>query len=512
MLTTTAPNVDASLNSFVVMQRNALETLADTWLANGALWLSVCNLQDEVLLCWPDAACETCDETPGAILSAPLLAGHTMLGVLRAAVPENEIAHARRLQADAAMLSQLLACDDTMESMTVELVETQDRLLALYQLTHALHGQIGIDAIMETLVDKVVWLVGTTAAAIALHDGNRWWLVQHPQDATDPATLISLFQQNPEGETLLFCDLGPTYVLPLTLAGSTCAALLLIDKPGGFTSPDMKLARAIVDTASVHLENALRQQALLREAEIDAQLRLAAGIQSQLLPQHLPDVPGVSLFGGTQQARSVGGDFYDVDYHGTVLSFVVGDVTGKGFSSALMMAVTRTVLRSRAELKTEWVEAAPVFTRANQDLYDDYTRVNMFTTAFFARYDSASQLLCFSNAGHSPVIFCRPGERAQLLGADDMPLGIMPDTRYQETVIALEPGDVLVVATDGFNEARSAAGEFYGCPALLDLITEHAASGAQALGELLFEAVNRFSEGHPQDDDQTLFILRCDPA
>ncbi len=502
---------------FVTMQRPVLDAIAAAWMARGARWMSVHEIDSKSsddagasLAVWSSGAIPAADNE---VISAPLIMERSAVGLLRVGICLDDATSAQ-IQADASMLSHLLGVESDMDDMTLELIESQDRLLALYRLTRSLTGQINPDAIMATLAREAVKLVDTRAAVLLLNDVQGWHITAHPEDAVDIATILAMFQNlEAVSEGHLCgdgCQDGELYALPIDLSDGTPAALILVDKPGGFTSPDLKLARAIVDTASVHLENARLHQTLVRKAETDAELKIAANIQRGLLPTTLPDVPGLSLHGGSLQARSVGGDFYDANYHdGGVLSFMVGDVTGKGFSAALMMAVTRTSIRSRAELNLDRMEAGAVFTRANADLYDDYSRVNMFTTAFIGRYDPETRMLCYSNAGHSPVIYCPAGGEAEMLVANDIPLGILPDTNYSEIVLPLNEGDLLVVATDGFSEARNAAGELFGYDRLKALITTLAALDAPAMGAALFDAVDEFGGETKQDDDQTLFVLKC---
>lgn len=505
MVASPPTNRTGPLQSFLTMRRALLKSMASAWLEQGADWVSLCDVDNVPLAVWPDAAITT-----GHTISAPITTARGPVGLWQAGITGDAGAASQRVQAEAQALSSLLGIEDEFEELTVAMIEAQDRLIALYHLNSSLRGQIDLDSIMAILVEKAAKLIGTRAAVLLLEDDSGWRISEYPQNTVDVAGILTAFRNSPlDQETQLNTHEGQLYVIPVHLTSGVAAGIVLVDKPGGFTSPDLKLARAIIDMTGVNMENARLHQESLRQAEIDAQLNLAAEIQRELLPATLPDVPRTNLFGGSVQARQVGGDFYDVHHRpGGLLTFVVGDVTGKGFSSALMMAVTRSAIRSRAELRLDWAEAGAVFTRANHDLYDDYSRVKMFTTAFLGRYDAETGHLCYSNAGHSPVIYCPAGGEARMLLATDMPLGIMPDTVFGDCVITLEPGDVLVVATDGFSEARNAAMQMFGYDALLALVTAHAAEDAQTLGTLLFDTVHRFSDGHRQDDDQTLFVLK----
>jgi len=114
----------------------------------------------------------------------------------------------------------------------------------------------------------------------------------------------------------------------------------------------------------------------------------------------------------------------------------------------------------------------------------------------------------YANAGHSPVLFCAQGDRARLLTADSPPIGVLSTSLCKNHTLPFGPGDVLVVATDGLNEAISPNDEMFGYDRLLDLVSESANLSARALAESLFSAVEEFGMGRPQDDDQTLIVIK----
>ena len=162
------------------------------------------------------------------------------------------------------------------------------------------------------------------------------------------------------------------------------------------------------------------------------------------------------IFGRVRGRRlQVGGDFYDfLHLDGRPFTFTVGDISGKGLPAALLMAMTRTVIRAK-------VHDAPTPTpehvvgRSNKELYDDFTEVNMFATVFVGQYQPLNREMLYANAGHSPVIYCPAGGKARLLKADGTAVGILPTSLSENQRLIFRPGDVLVVATDGLNEAHN---------------------------------------------------------
>jgi sigma-B regulation protein RsbU (phosphoserine phosphatase) len=206
----------------------------------------------------------------------------------------------------------------------------------------------------------------------------------------------------------------------------------------------------------------------------------------------------------------VGGDFYDVLYlPDRPFVVAVGDVSGKGTSAALLMVMTRIAIHSKASYLPR-PSPHEILARSSQDLYDDLARVNMFVTIFVGQYEPERQRLHYANMGHSPVVFCPACGPARLLRAEDPPLGVMPVDRPHSQVLDLQAGDLLLVATDGFCEARNTAGEMYGYDRILSLVESLTRSGASAgdVAQALRTSVAEFSAGCPQDDDQTLVALR----
>ena len=144
------------------------------------------------------------------------------------------------------------------------------------------------------------------------------------------------------------------------------------------------------------------------------------------------------IHGVCRPALQVGGDFYDYFVSaktiGRPFTFAVGDVSGKGLSAALLMAMTRTNLRGNA-LRTADCTPETILARANEDLYDDFTEVGMMATVLVGQYDPASGMLSYANAGHSPVILCPAGGPARLLEADGPAMGVLPEfTLVKETI------------------------------------------------------------------------------
>jgi sigma-B regulation protein RsbU (phosphoserine phosphatase) len=279
---------------------------------------------------------------------------------------------------------------------------------------------------------------------------------------------------------------------------------------GPFPSPQRKLARAIAEQAGGQIENVLLYQESLKKARLETEMELARSVQMRLMPQRLPSVPGLDIWAGSRPALHVGGDFYDfVNKPNSPLTFAAGDVSGKGAPAALLMSMAHAVFRSAVGVSAS--SPADIIDHANTHLYDDLGSVAAFLTLFVGQYDVRQRRLSYANAGHSPVVFCPVSRPAQLLEADGPAVGVLPVAMSENHVLALVPGDVLVVATDGFNEAQREGGGMYGIDRLTQLTEALAGGSAQEIALGLYAGVEEFAGGRPQDDDQTLMVLKAVP-
>ncbi|MHC5019947.1 MAG: SpoIIE family protein phosphatase [Planctomycetota bacterium] len=261
----------------------------------------------------------------------------------------------------------------------------------------------------------------------------------------------------------------------------------------------------------------LREQidAATREAEArasaEAELDAARTIQAALLPVDPPAHDAFELHGVNVPARHVAGDFYDYELDARdALQFVLADVAGKGAGAAMIMAVSRTLIRGLAS-----TGRAPgaVLDGANALLLRDNEH-HLFVTAFFGAYDPATGRLRYANAGHNPPLVVAADGTPRFLGrADNPPLGVMGADvigDYTERELTLAPGEMLLCYTDGVTEARAPDRSFLGEQAFLDTVRDAAGGGAAAVVDAVVRQVEEFQQGH-RADDVTLLALRRVP-
>ena len=241
----------------------------------------------------------------------------------------------------------------------------------------------------------------------------------------------------------------------------------------------------------------------------ERELQYAAHLQLQLLPHKLPTIAGLELYAHSQPARQVGGDFYSLNRHATgQYVLTIGDVSGKGMRAALLMTVVQIIVHALVNAFPQSTEPSFILSRANKNLYEDFAQVGMFATVFACSYDPTTRLLTYANAGHSPVFYCPASSPAQLLFAEDPPIGVLPELSPTSVTMSFAPGDILVIATDGLCEAHNMKGELFGYERLMTLIESLRQKSAQEITEALFSAVKRFAAGCDQYDDQTVLIVK----
>lgn len=273
--------------------------------------------------------------------------------------------------------------------------------------------------------------------------------------------------------------------------------------------------RRMLNTLATQAAPALRVAQLARQQQIEAlerermeqELRVARVIQQTLLPKEVPSVTGWSMAAHWQPARAVSGDFYDfITFPDGKLAIIVGDVTDKGVPAALVMATTRSILRSAAEN----LEApGQVLEQANNRLCPDIPQ-NMFVTCLYALLDPASGLIRYANAGHNvPYQRCKDGVIE--MRARGMPLGLMPEMSYEEKEAHIEPGENIVLYSDGLVEAHNTQGEMFGFPRLRELLAMPQCG--DALIHCLLNELDAFTgPGWEQEDDVTFVTLERSPV
>ena len=501
------------LPAILASQQTHLTTLAKDWLDEGATSFSIWG--DEVALAtWPP------DKTSEkASLVEAIQVNAVKIGELRLSGLSSP-ADNQRLKAQAGLIAQIARLERDLNSMGADLIDTQDQLLALYDLTQATRNYLDTEQILARLAYETARLVKAEAAFFLVHMKGRSPIIQHyPRPILSDESLQHFIARMKESRHEFLFSRGSLtdqamgvrnmLMVPIKVRDAETAVMGMLNKlDDDFNSPDIKLAGAIAEFTGAQIENVIMHQLNMEQARLETEMDLAQRIQVHLLPQTPPGIVGLDLWAASWPASRVGGDFYDfIIGTNQPFTFTVGDISGKGIPAALLMAMTRTVIRTKTKVMP-MPTPQDVMGRSNQELYEDFTKLSMFATVFVGQYDSANRQLLYANAGHSPVIYCPAGGEARLLQADGTPMGILPTSLSKDQWIDFQPGDVLVVATDGFSEARSTQDKEFGYDRFISLVQSLADKPARAIAEGLYRTVSNFTNGMSQADDQTLVVLK----
>lgn len=275
-----------------------------------------------------------------------------------------------------------------------------------------------------------------------------------------------------------------------------------------FVDPDgnsFALAGFSEVTRSIDERRRAYAEKLENERRIAQELEIARQVQARLFPQIVPTVTGLDYAGVCVQARSVGGDYYDfLDLGSGHLAMIVGDIAGKGIAAALLMANLQATLRSQVIGSVDCPRLP--LACVNRLLFEN-TIASAYATLFFADYDSNTGRLHYANCGHVPGLIVRAAGAVERLHSNATVLGLFEDWQADLSTTQLEPGDLLVLYTDGITECEDDCGEDYSQQRLIEAVHRHASLPASELAAAVSNDVLEFSKGQ-QFDDLTLIVAR----
>ena len=264
------------------------------------------------------------------------------------------------------------------------------------------------------------------------------------------------------------------------------------------------------------LKGALEDQFDAERRGVHREFEIACEVQSRLLPAQPPVYPRVDFGCFYKPARAVGGDYYDfIPFDSTRLGLAVGDVSGKGLSSALLMASLQGLVRTNLAVRQG--DVSRFMTELNESYYK-LTASNRYATLFFALVDVSSQTLHYVNAGHNPPMLFRnvasspDGQgTAERLECGGPPVGVLAGSQYQSEQVVLHDGDVLVVYTDGVADALNATKEDFGEGRLADIVGSSLALSAAEICKRITDRLQAFVVDSPTWDDITLVVMKMTP-
>jgi phosphoserine phosphatase RsbU/P len=445
-------------------------------------------------------------------------------------------------RSDNASLPKLL---DRMEHLTATGTDAGGlrKLGLLLEATSLLHSHMPLDTILANMVDHAIKLTdadrglllefspdGTMNVRLARQRGG----VTLAPDGLEPSKTairasveqkrsiatedVALADQNLQAAVSIIAQrLRAVVVIPLFAMGERAAVepevaqrgqllgVLYLDsrKPTAFS----KLERQILDTlaaeATMVMENA-RLVVLERERErLEREIGIARDIQHALLPREFQHYSFLEVTGTNQSCLEVGGDYFDLfDLDAGGLAFVLADVSGKGLGAALMTTMLQGALSSTSFGQ----HPAETLAHINSFLCD-HAQVERYATMFFGTLDDTGRLE-YINAGHPSPLLVRDGKVEAPFQAANCPVGLIPGMKFSSTVVTLNPGDTLILFSDGVSEAPDPDRQEFGVERLKQAVAERADAALPDLQEWILDAVRQFARGARQADDVTLLLMR----
>jgi serine phosphatase RsbU (regulator of sigma subunit)/anti-sigma regulatory factor (Ser/Thr protein kinase) len=420
---------------------------------------------------------------------------------------------------------------ETLEGMTGELSNSYETITALFRFGEELATARSFDDFFAQVRRRLLKLVGGDEAWLRIGDpGGKLKLVSPGQTSCSSGMPEYLVSEDASVETQVFRDSeqhtvedcfelrphdplrrdhGSAFVCPILFRNATIGVLSVVRGQTSpyFTAEEIRLIGAVADFLGIARTIALSQEQRQVQLRTERELEIAAEIQQSLLPKVFPETRKFRIFGLSQTAHEVGGDYFDVlPIGGKGVLLAIADVMGKGMPAALLATILRTTIRAHSNLADD---PGRLLTVVNRQLGIDLNNLGMFITAQIAFLPNETDELIFASAGHCPLLkFSRGATCASQSRGGGMPLGVLDDVEYESMREPIVPGERFIFFTDGIYEVRSAAGEILGLDSLAQRIPVLCTGDPRRDCKRLLDYVASYSARVPAADDRTLLIAQ----
>ena len=278
------------------------------------------------------------------------------------------------------------------------------------------------------------------------------------------------------------------------------------DQLNAYSEDDLQVLMMLASQVAIIIEKVMLHEQLIEKKRLEGQLEVARQVQLELLPANDPVLEGFDISAYNFPTEEVSGDYYDwVRIHDDEIGIVVADVSGKGVPAALLMAFLRASLRAATHIG---YSPHISMSKVNYLLWESIER-NQFVTAFYGLLDASNRTLAYTNAGHNPPLLMDAEGNARFIDRGGVPLGMFRDTRYYEYYLTIEPGQILLLYTDGVTEANNPDGEEYGTDRLVRAMKDGRHLPARALIDFIQDDVLEWTAGLGATDDITFFVIKA---
>jgi sigma-B regulation protein RsbU (phosphoserine phosphatase) len=453
----------------------------------------------------------------------PLRTARESLGLLRLGTPE---AHSDgdldTLRVAAALLSSVIVNQRLTHEMREGDFQLKYRLWeleSLYDIGLSIAATLNIDELADEILFRTISLTNARRAALFLRDGSTRFKVYRSfgdvrgEFLDDELAQQVLAQGTPmsfeEGADCIFPGCMAFVALPIKGNNESIGVLAAADREtrdggiGAFDTNDLRLLTSFASQVGIALENSRLHREALEKQAMERELELAATIQRDILPKSIPQPEGIEIAVLARPARQVGGDYHAFFERDGVLTMIVADVAGKSMPAALLVSALHAAIHLLFE---EGRELAEIATELNKHIHR-WSAENKFVTMVLVEIDREAETLRFVNAGHNPS-YVIIGTRIEQLRSHGLPVGILGQSTYKTQTRPFPAGSVVVLYSDGITEAEDVAGEEFEYDRLEQILGDHGTETAAQLCARIAAAVDVFTAGAPQKDDQTLVIAR----
>jgi sigma-B regulation protein RsbU (phosphoserine phosphatase) len=418
------------------------------------------------------------------------------------------------------------------------------KLKRLLEATALLHSQLPLEEALSHMLDHAVSVTDADRGLLLEKDSmdalkvklaRRSGALRLPPESVAPsqtAIQLALKQQSPvitedlaqadmdlqAAQSIVAQRLRAVVVIPLfaisrantqesmlNVKRGEFLGVLYLDsrRPAAFSQLDRQILDALAADAASILDNARLVERERERQRLEQEINIARDIQQALLPRDFREYPHLAVTGFNLPCLSVGGDYFDVfPLSDGRTAFLIADVSGKGLGAALLT----TMLQGALSGMTLGTDPARVFSHINRFLCD-HSEVGRYATMFFGILDQQGHLE-FINAGHPSPFLIRRGAAEEAFTEGSFPVGLVPEAQYTAVCLQLEPGDTLVLFSDGVTEAADPDEQMFGIARLKQLLTGQMECPLEQLQKCVLEAVENFARGAHQADDLTLLIVR----
>ena len=460
---------------------------------------------------------------PGPTLALPLFARGERAGVMLVGSPEGSQLPTRKAALITGIANQAALAIESAHLLASQREEAWVNM-ALLQVAEAVGSQTDLRDILATVVRLTPLLVGVEACLIFLYDKRRNVFVVGeaygvPRDRLSTFTSLSVPGDEwhmDEGRVLVppsiieSLGLRAPAAWGLVAKGDVVGVIAIDGDTQGleFDSRRSNILAGIASQTAMAVVNAQLVEEAAARQRLEQELQLARRIQESFLPERCPTLPGWEIAAFWRVARQVGGDFYDfISFRdgNERMGIVIADVADKGVGAALFMALTRTLLRAVA---IGGRTASEALMRTNDLILND-VRSDLFVTIFYMVVDPATARIDFANAGHNPPLLVRAARASiEYLSEHGIALGVVPNATFVEQSLIAEPGDVLVLYTDGLTEALNSANDEFGLERLGRCVLDHQHYGADDIVRAIRQALRTHLGDEQPFDDITLVVVK----